>query len=205
MPPSNAMFAANIVLGDIILLERALTVWAWHKPVIYGSAILLIATTGAWICDAFTGDDRWPTVFSVLTVAWSTGLIAFKHWRHRRILHQHHVAPRYLALQGVYILFVDSGLLYMLIWLAYSILCWLNAASVMNMGHSVMDFIYIVLIVLVAFYPMLVVILVTRFKSEPGSDKLTCIESQTIDHSSLEPLVSEMETKSDIVDVMVIA
>ncbi|VDC03419.1 unnamed protein product [Peniophora sp. CBMAI 1063] len=206
MPPSNAMFAANIVLGDIILLERTITVWGWHRPVVYGSVILLIATTGAWIVDAFTGDDQWPTVFSFLTVAWTTGLIAFKHWRHRRILHRHNAAPRYVALQGVYIVFVDSGLLYMLVWLTYGILCWLDAYSVTNMSRTALDFIYIVLLVLVAFYPMVVVILVTRYKIAPHDEKLSSIQSCTVgdvDSSTLEPLVGEAEPKAntDVVDV----
>ena len=90
------------------------------------------------------------------------------------------------------------------------------------MSSTVLDLIYTILLVLVvstqnssrepvlilyrtqAFYPMIVIILVSRLKTAPGDDRLSSIQSCTvmdIDRSTLEPLVTETEPpKSEISD-----
>ncbi|KZV70852.1 hypothetical protein PENSPDRAFT_752233 [Peniophora sp. CONT] len=184
----NLAFSVSVVLGDAIILWRALVIWAWKKSIKYISGFLLLSTTVLWIFEVAFGAQFHggqglglsvvAVPGSLATSLWATSVISWKYWQERRKLSKDIIkVSRRSALENVLAILTESGLVFTLLWAVY----FASALIGEVFNQAMAD----VMVIAAPLYPMLVVILVARQKT-PLHNQLTSIESRTVNAQSTE-------------------
>ncbi|VDB98656.1 unnamed protein product [Peniophora sp. CBMAI 1063] len=197
-----ACFAVNVILGDAIILWRALIIWAWRKTLVYISAFLLLVTTALWIYTVIelNNDDTSSFVSipaSLATSLFATGAISLKAWQHHSLLREKVVImSRRSTLENILALLTESGIVFTLLWVIYFVSYFVTRLPVF---YAVMT---VLMTIAAPLYPFIIIILVAKHKT-PLSDKLTSIEPETQvveveNHELLSRSSSDMTWKDDV-------
>ncbi|VDB98662.1 unnamed protein product [Peniophora sp. CBMAI 1063] len=185
----TVVFAINVIIGDAIILWRAIVIWSWQKRIVYPSILLLCATLVLWVVGNVY-DLAIEIPASLATSLWATVLVSIKAWQRRRML-QRKVAimSRRDALENLFNILTESGIVFTLLW----VVC-LVAFEFFSTDENFDDTMTIVMIVATPLYPTIVVILVAKHKT-PISNQLTTIEPVTImDPDNCDLLAGECES-----------
>ncbi|VDB98666.1 unnamed protein product [Peniophora sp. CBMAI 1063] len=192
-----AVFGANVIIGDSIILWRAIVIWSWQKRVLYPSLLLLCASIVSWVlADIAVNLSVISTAASLALSLWATTLVSIKAWQRRRLLRKKvAILSRRNALESVFNILTESGIIFTLLWTVYLI------GSLTVAGDVVGQIMTIVMAVATPLYPTMIVILVAQNKT-PISNQLTTIEPMTV----MEPESSDLlgqDTDLDKEDTMV--
>ncbi|KZV70856.1 hypothetical protein PENSPDRAFT_752237 [Peniophora sp. CONT] len=179
----NLSFSVSVVLGDAIILWRALVIWSWKKSFKYISGFLLLSTTFVWTLEVVLGALREPEADnalrpsfvavpgSLVTSLWATGLISWKYWQERRKLSKEIIrVSRRSALENVIAILTESGVVFTILWAVY-------LASALVGGDGVFNTEMTNVMVIAAVRVGYVII----HLGTPLHDQLTSIESRTVD------------------------
>ncbi|GJE87215.1 hypothetical protein PsYK624_032980 [Phanerochaete sordida] len=160
----------NVAISDAIVSWRACILWR-RQRVVHGLSVLLcLGTLAALVYGGIGGQGPGlpGSILSWVTNLWSTSLISWKAWQHRRVMKEAlgNDTKRTKA-ERVLLLFVESGLLYAIVWTFIMISNCIFAASPGQQWNSgtvdlvnVFDgIVYYPLIQLVSIYPMAIVVL----------------------------------------------
>ncbi|KAI0320552.1 hypothetical protein OF83DRAFT_1169255 [Amylostereum chailletii] len=183
----TVVLTINIVLSDAIVLWRAWILWSRNRVLSALSIALLVATLVTAAIDThsactgssgqlFGGDKVGLAVFilSFVTNVWSTSLIGFKAWQHRRVLKENlQAGSARTRVEKVLALLVESGAVYCVIWaylVTYQIVGYfedLNTApaSTLRFNKTGWNLLTGGLIQLIGIYPTIVVVLVCLEKT----------------------------------------
>ncbi|KAI0312584.1 hypothetical protein OF83DRAFT_632350 [Amylostereum chailletii] len=143
----EGVFGAVIsIMGDSVVLWRACVVWGMHKGMRIFSVVLILVQTCAWVVygigivvsDSVPATPKSfrplasPSGISVLsalvsgvslaTNVWATAMVAYKAWKHRRDVRRYlNNRTRKSVIEAVLLLLVESGVLYAILWIFYTI------------------------------------------------------------------------------------
>ncbi|KZV72609.1 hypothetical protein PENSPDRAFT_750753 [Peniophora sp. CONT] len=175
----SGVFAVNVILGDAIILWRALIIWGWYRPMVYISGILLLVNAALWLYTVIAVEIYVSPYVSIpaslATSLWATCAISLKAWQRRRMLRQNvAIVSRRSALENVLSILTESGVVFTLLWFIY-LLSNINTGNNKSF-HSIMT---VVMIIAAPLYPIIIVIFVARHRT-PLSDQLTSIEPHTV-------------------------
>ncbi|KAH9969517.1 hypothetical protein BC827DRAFT_1372328 [Russula dissimulans] len=170
--------SVNFMLSDGILLWRAWVLWNRRFLLFITPLIFLVCTFGTTIASAinffnifqFEGKSGytmnkgqastttiliWSAIFFTIgTNIWATGLIFIRAWQHRRVLRSLGVKGTFKSNTEKTLAFlVESGALYLCIWIAYL------STSVVTATPG-MDFFGAVTVQLAGMYPTMIVVVV---------------------------------------------
>ncbi|VDB98672.1 unnamed protein product [Peniophora sp. CBMAI 1063] len=177
-----AVFAINVILGDVIILWRANVIWSWRRRIVYPSIVLLCITTVLWILAGIWGSSAIAIPASLATSLWATIVVSVKAWQRRSMLRKKvAIMSRHNALENVFNILTESGIVFTLLW----VICLIASEAVYNVVFA--EVMTIIMIVAAPLYPTMVVILVAQNKT-PISNQLTTIEPITI----LDPEVGDL-------------
>ncbi|KZV68151.1 hypothetical protein PENSPDRAFT_653485 [Peniophora sp. CONT] len=169
----------NSLFSDGVALWRACVVWMNRRIVLFVSAVLLLTGLAFGIANlalvatssppvlVFGPFYRWPGVVflfsSLLSNMFATTVIAYKAWTHRKSLKGHILGSRRTITERILIIFVESGAVFVGIWIAYIILVIkFNTLGGVNLGHELAPVyaFHSALIQVVTIYPTSIIFLV---------------------------------------------
>ncbi|KAI0313217.1 hypothetical protein OF83DRAFT_573163 [Amylostereum chailletii] len=143
---ADVLAAVVSIINDSIVLWRACVIWGMHKGMCIFSVVLILVQICSWVVytigivvfdtvpvtpaffrplgspSAF--DDLTALAFSVSLAAnvWATAMVAYKTWKHRRDVRRYlNNRTRKSAVEAVFLLLVESGVVYALLWIVYTI------------------------------------------------------------------------------------
>ncbi|EKM60144.1 uncharacterized protein PHACADRAFT_181983 [Phanerochaete carnosa HHB-10118-sp] len=173
----------NMAISDIIVIWRAWVLWPCHRVVQTISGLLLLSTLGLLVFGAIQAPVQIISpvglpgiIFSWVTNLWSTMLVSWKAWQHRRLMRAYMSRGRSRSrAEKALLLFVESGLLYSMLWMFVAI----SSCIMVGMGATSLsarpefiglsDFVNFIvtfcLIQFVSLYPTVTVILVRHADS----------------------------------------
>ncbi|KAI0309638.1 hypothetical protein OF83DRAFT_1179394 [Amylostereum chailletii] len=156
---TNILAAVVSIMGDSIVLWRACVVWGMHEGMCIFSVVLILVQICSWVVymigivvaqtvpatpasfrplgSPSANVDLTALVFSVSLAAnvWATAIVAYKTWKHRRGVRRYlNNRTRKSAVEAVFLLLVESGVLYAILWILYTIS---DVAEVSQSLHSV--------------------------------------------------------------------
>ncbi|KAI0066651.1 hypothetical protein BV25DRAFT_1820691 [Artomyces pyxidatus] len=123
----------NFVLSDLVVVWRAWLLWERPSYIMAVSVMLSLGAIAAAIADIALAkaDGKLSegssaglafTLLSFITNIWATGLIAYKAWRHRRSVRAHlREGDRRTRVEKTLALLIESGFVYCIIWLLYTL------------------------------------------------------------------------------------
>ncbi|KAI0309637.1 hypothetical protein OF83DRAFT_1179392, partial [Amylostereum chailletii] len=175
----NVLVAVVSIMGDSIVLWRACVVWGMHKGMCIFSVVLILVQICSWVVYTIgivvydtvpatpasfrpLGSPSGASVlvalaFSVSLAAnvWATAMVAYKTWKHRRDVRRYlNNRTRKSAVEAVFLLLVESGVVYALLCIFYTIsqIAVRSPVSTFNAATSaelVWDGIYLTVVILV--------------------------------------------------------
>ncbi|GJE87216.1 hypothetical protein PsYK624_032990 [Phanerochaete sordida] len=143
-----------IAISDVIVSWRACALWPRQWIVRGLSVLLFLGTLASLIYGGIStfGPGLPGSVLSWVTNLWSTSLISWKAWQHRRSMKEAlGVGMARTKAESILLLFIDSGLLYAIVWMLIVISNGYVTATTWYSAFS--------LIQLVSIYPMATVVL----------------------------------------------
>ncbi|KAI0322057.1 hypothetical protein OF83DRAFT_1167851 [Amylostereum chailletii] len=142
----EVLVAVISVIGDSIVLWRACVIWGMRKGMCIFSVILILVQICSWVVltiglvvsktvpatpvsfrplgSPSAVADLTALAFSVSLVAnvWATAMVAYKTWKHRRDVRRYlNNCTRKSAVEAVSLLLVESGVVYAILWIFYTI------------------------------------------------------------------------------------
>ncbi|GJE87225.1 hypothetical protein PsYK624_033080 [Phanerochaete sordida] len=125
--PANALLSLNMSLGDGVILWRVWVLWRGDRGVQITSFALLLSALAMLLWSTVSNNltDYQSYMFSIaiciswVTNIWSTAMIFWRAWIHRRQVGTHMRAGSRTRAEAALLLFVESGLLYCLIWVPF--------------------------------------------------------------------------------------
>ncbi|KZV61891.1 hypothetical protein PENSPDRAFT_759101 [Peniophora sp. CONT] len=199
-------FAANAIIGDGIILWRAIVISGIFKRIKYTmwgvSGVLLAASLGIWLFIGITETTGAILIgseaLSLAISTFATLFIMWKAWQRRRMIMKRVKIVRQRstrdALENVFAILTESGVLYTMLWIAY-IIATLKQSADTEFSQDMT----IIMVVVTPLYPTVIVILVAMHIT-PLSDQLTSVVQLTMvdpEHGELLPQ-SEPETPIDM-------
>ncbi|KZV70860.1 hypothetical protein PENSPDRAFT_685141 [Peniophora sp. CONT] len=173
----SVVFAVNVVIGDAIILWRALVIWRWSRPLVYISGILLLETAALWLYAVIKPQANASFVSipaSMVTSLWATGAISMKAWQRRRMLHKKvAIVSRGSVLENVLAMLTESGVVFTLLWVLYFV------SNFVTSSQAFYPTMTVVMTIAAPLYPIIIIILVARQRT-PLCDELTSIEPLTM-------------------------
>ncbi|KAI0308866.1 hypothetical protein OF83DRAFT_148433 [Amylostereum chailletii] len=146
VPVTDVLVAVISIIGDSIVLWRACVVWGMHKGMCIFSVVLVLVQMCSWVVciiaqvvydtvpatpasfqplgSPSTLADVTALAYSVSLAAnvWATAMVAYKTWKHRRDVRRYlNNRTRKSAVEAVFLLLVESGVIYALLWTFYTI------------------------------------------------------------------------------------
>ncbi|KAI0310941.1 hypothetical protein OF83DRAFT_1178045 [Amylostereum chailletii] len=140
------LVAVVYIIGDSIVLWRAYVIWGMHKGMCIFSVVLILVQICSWVVFTIGGvvSDTVPatpasfrpldspSAFADLTAlaysvslaanVWATAMVGYRTWKHRRDVRRYlNNRTRKSAVEAVLLLLVESGVVYALLWVFYTI------------------------------------------------------------------------------------
>ncbi|GJE87270.1 hypothetical protein PsYK624_033530 [Phanerochaete sordida] len=116
------LLVVNMTLGDMIVIWRAWLLWPRQRVVQAVSTLLLLGTVasqayGAVTDVTFQGGVLSGIIMSWITNVWSTGIISWRTWKHRRVMkHDLGYTSARTQAEKALLIFVEAGVVYALFW-----------------------------------------------------------------------------------------
>ncbi|KAI0319495.1 hypothetical protein OF83DRAFT_1170188 [Amylostereum chailletii] len=142
----GVLAAVISIMSDSVVLWRACVIWSMHKGVRIFSVVLIIAQICSWVVyliavvvydSALAMPASFqplgsPSILADLTAlaysvslaanVWATAIVAYKTWKHRRDVRRYlNNRTRKSAVEAVFLLLVESGVLYAMLWVFYTL------------------------------------------------------------------------------------
>ncbi|EIM91158.1 uncharacterized protein STEHIDRAFT_107771 [Stereum hirsutum FP-91666 SS1] len=205
-----ATLTINSIFSDAVALWRACVVWMNRPIIVIVSAVLLatgivsgianlvlVATSSPEVL-IFGPYYDWPGIVflssSLLSNAFSTAVIGFKAWSHRRRLRGHLFSSRRTMAEKILILFVESGAVFICIWAAYiALVVRFNTLGGVIIGNQLVPLyaFHSALIQIITIYPTSIILLVVLEKRQimRGGSTTSKTSSPQLDYK-LPPIVT---------------